>query len=526
MRKIEHIILEFFEQHLQATTLEIVEHTALARRTVQKYLKILVEQGDLDAFGEGRGRYYQRVYKNQASLLHLAVLKNEILIAKLSYGDGSYVFEYDKSYKGVELLGLSRVQENVSTTLFPIFENLLPEYERRRRLLAEFRESATILSVLYNVQGDFRFVPYFELFKYKSNLLNRPYWHRVKHKVLGEDSYPNLLDMKLLISDELLEENSNKEHSSLSGYQHKIDIHIDFEKKEIVEAKTDADYLLKPLNRTMINYFERNENRQKSYYPLLALNEHLFMSFAKNELNLATPQSAIILTKEKEFHYVVKRYDRYENYAYGQYDMAQLLNIFSDKKYSTDTISVLKTFVQEVKDETSRVDMLKFQLYASLIQHSDFHAKNMGILDVGKENYVLAPLYDVISVGVYNTEAPDHGLPLSKQQRKFSSYNLDDYLLMAKTLKIGKVKAKETIKQTIEIFLDKFPLYIERTKVFEKEHQLEIQASRIGKKKFSDSLVSMYDRKLIQLKKQGLLQALGLVDKYGGVLRAESKAKE
>ena len=204
--------------------------------------------------------------------------------------------------------------------------------------------------MLYNVQGDFKFIPYFELFKYKSTAQARPAWHTVKHKILAENSYPNLIDAKILISDEILEEASQKEHSSLSGYQHKIDINLDLEKGTIEESERDAAYLMKPLNRTMTDYFARDENKQKRYYPFLALNEHLFMTFAKNELGLNTPYSGIVFSKDGDFHYIVKRYDRYGQYAYGQYDMAQLLNIPSDKKYKTDTLTLLDTFTKKVKD--------------------------------------------------------------------------------------------------------------------------------------------------------------------------------
>lgn len=523
MSQIETIVLELFESYPEATTKDIIERTGLARRTVQKYLSLLVEKGSLQAHGKGRGRYYQRVYSNQESLSHLAVLKNEVLIGKLSYGNGSYSFNYDTKYKGVELLGLLRNDDNLSPFLYPVFENLLPEYERRERFLQELKDSADILSKLYNVQGDFKFIPYFELFKYKSTIEARPAWHTVKHKILGENEYPNLMNLKMLINEEILEEKSTKEHSSLSGYQHKIDININFTKGTIEEAKEHALYLLKPLNRTMIDYFEKDENRQKKYYPFLALNEHLFMSFAKNELGLNTPASGIVWAKGGDFHYVVKRYDRYEHYAYGQYDMAQLLNIPSDKKYQTDTLTVMEAFSKQLKDETSRLDMLKFQVYSSLIQHSDFHAKNMGMLDAGKEKYILAPLYDVISVGLYNGEAHDLGLALSSTVRKFGKYNLDDYLTIAKTLQIGTIKAKHTIKQTIETFLDRFPQYIERTIEFEQKHNLKIQDTRIRKKFFSSPMQSMYDRRLIQLKKQGVLHDLGLIEKYGGVLGSELK---
>ena len=273
MNQIESIVLEFFEKYPEAKIAEIIEHTGMARRTLQKYLKRLVEQGNLEAYGEGRGRFYRRVYHHQEQLIHLAVLKNDIFIGKLSYGNGSYQFVYDKNYHGIELLGLSQLDSNASVTLYPIFENLLPEYERRRKLLGTFDDPASILPILTNVQGDFKFIPYFVLFKYKSTKESRPVWYSVKHHILGDNSYPNLLDFKLDISDEILEEKSHQEHSSLSGYQHKIDIHIDFEKGVIIEAKKDADYLLKPLNRTMINYFEKNNNHQKQQY-LKSLKRH------------------------------------------------------------------------------------------------------------------------------------------------------------------------------------------------------------------------------------------------------------
>jgi len=66
-----------------------------------------------------------------------------------------------------------------------------------------------------------------------------------------------------------------------------------------------------------------------------------------------------------------------------------------------------KTFAEKVKDEASPLDMFRFQIYATLIQHSDFHAKNVSVLDAGKGRYVLAPLYDVISVGTYKGDAHD-----------------------------------------------------------------------------------------------------------------------
>ena len=243
---------------------------------------------------------------------YLAVLKNGVFIGILGYGNGSYTFVYDENYEGEALVNMPKDTLLQSSRLYPIFENLLPEYDRRDKFLSQMLDSAEILPLLYNIQGDFQFIPY-KIFmcQYQEPIKPRPHWEIVKDQVLLKNDYPNLMDAKILIDKAIMQEYSKKEHSSLSGYQHKIDIDIDFEKKIVIEKERDALYLLKPLNKTMTNYFFRNENRQKAYYPFLALNEHLFMSFAKNELKLDVPWSGIIFSEaneeERDFHYVIKR---------------------------------------------------------------------------------------------------------------------------------------------------------------------------------------------------------------------------
>ena len=73
---------------------------------------------------------------------------------------------------------------------------------------------------------------------------------------------------------------SRELYSSLSGYQHKIDVNLDHKSKKITHVKKEngelAHYLLKPYAT----------DRRIKHTPYLALNEHLFMSFAKNELKL------------------------------------------------------------------------------------------------------------------------------------------------------------------------------------------------------------------------------------------------
>jgi serine/threonine-protein kinase HipA len=186
---------------------------------------------------------------------------------------------------------------------------------------------------------------------------------------------------------------------------------------------------------------------------------------------------------------------------------------------------MLSLFESKVFNQEAKMAMLSFQIYSMLIKHSDFHAKNMGILEIGKNKFIGTPLYDVISVGVYNGTADDLGLPLSKEQRKRKKYTFEDMLFIANTLNVPTIKSKEIIKRTIEVFLDRFPAYIEKTKALESSYALEMQSTRIGKKRFSERLQSLYDNKLIELKKLGVLQALGIVEKYGGLLHREQKSR-
>ncbi len=519
--KVKQIILEAFETTPELSISQLVLNTSIAKRTAQRYVDELIQENRLIALGKGRSRYYQRVYINEEILTRLAVLKNGSHIGTLIFGNGHYEFVYEKGYEDL-LFGISTTN-NTSNELYAIFENLIPEHDRREKLTRGLKELGSVLIELDNAHGDFKFIPLGELFKYKSPLEKRPSWLENKHKILGTNEYPNIIQAKILIDEDVLNDTSSTEHSNLSGYQHKID--VDFEDNEIKESTHKAHYLLKPLNRTLTNYFERDETNRTNYYPFLALNEHLFMSFAKNEMSLDVPMSGIIPASNGDFHYIVKRYDRFNDYAYSQYDMAQLLDLKSDKKYRPTTQEMLSLFESKVFNQEAKMAMLSFQIYSMLIKHSDFHAKNMGILEIGKNKFIGTPLYDVISVGVYNGTADDLGLPLSKEQRKRKKYTFDDMLFIANTLNVPTIKSKEIIKRTIEVFLDRFPLYIERTKELESSHALEMQYTRIGKKRFSERLQSLYDNKLIELKKLGVLQALGIVEKYGGVLQREQKSR-
>ena len=494
MNKIEKVIIESFEKFPQQVMSNLVENTSVPRATLKRYLTTLISKGEIEAIGKGRGRYYQRILKPKIN--QIALFKSAELVGFLGHEEGRYIFEYDKGYKGKPLDGLSKERLHFSATLFPVFENLIPESDRRDAYLAEGKNLAEILLELKNSHGDFDFVLADKLYSYKSDYSNRPNWVGVKEKILEEQSFVNILDMQINIEKEVLEEKGK--HSSLSGYQNKIDVNVDFE-RGVIEQSSNALYLLKPYNveSAVYNFKDKNQN----HLPYLELNEHLFMSFAKNAYGFDVPWSAVV-AGEKDFHYVVKRYDRHNGYKYEQRDFAQIMNIKSDQKYFTTSEKLFDAISEVVKSKEERVKFLEFYIFSFVIEHADLHVKNISIINIGKEKYRLSPLYDLISNGVYRGDSDELGLPLGGKRRNIS---MDDFYELLARLSISKLQTKKSIKKIVDIFVKEFPLYIEKCKEIELYDELMIQKNRYSFSSFSESLEKFYSRRVKSLRKRGFL---------------------
>jgi len=420
LNKYEKVILESFEKKLEQSISELFLNTNIPKRTLNRYLDILIAKDAIEAIGEGRGRYYQRIIKTNIN--QIAVLKSGELVGFLGHEVGRYLFEYEKSYKGKMLDGLAKKSVSTSATLFPLFENLIPESDRRNAYMAEGKNLAQILLELENTHGDFDFVSADKLYGYNKNYDSRKSWLSVKEKILEKQMFVNILDFKIEVEKEVLEEKGK--HSSLSGYQNKIDINIDFEKGEIHQS-SEALYLLKPYNVQSAVYDFRDKNQ--THLPFLGLNEHLFMSFAKNAYGFDVPWSGVVIG-ERDFHYVVKRYDRYDGYKYEQRDFAQIMNIKSDQKYFTTSERLFDAISKVVKSKEDRVRFLEFYIFSFVIEHADLHIKNISILNIGQDKYRLSPLYDLISNGVYRGDSDELRLPLGGKRRNISLESFYNYL--------------------------------------------------------------------------------------------------
>ncbi len=253
------------------------------------------------------------------------------------------------------------------------------------------------------------------------------------------------------------------EHSDLSGYQTKVDINIIGSK--IVESSS-AEYLLKPRNKNKSNYFNADENGKKRYYPYIAVNEHLFMTFAKNELAFNVPYTGIVKAKDVDYHYVTKRYDRIDGLKYNQVDFAQVLSVRSADKYKSSSEELFRAIDKKLSSKTSKLEALMFYYYSYLIKHADLHLKNIGALEIGNKKYILAPLYDLISVGVYNGESLDLGLPMKEPFKKPKNWKIDDFYKLAKLVGISEVMFKKEARAITEKYITIMPEYIKKLENF------------------------------------------------------------
>jgi len=494
LHRVEKSIIESFKKQREQTISELSDNISIPKRTLNRYVDNLIVENILEAYGKGRGRYYQ--LKEQMIDDRIAVFKSASLVGYLSYQEGRYGFEYDKSYKGKKLDGLLDDSPFYSTTLFTIFENLIPESDRRDAYVAEGKNLVQILLELENTHGDFDFVAVDKLHGYEKDYTQRKSWMSVKEMILEEQIFPNILEVSIDIEKAILEDKGK--HSSLSGYQNKIDVSVDFENKRIIQS-TEALYLLKPYNVESAVYDFKDKNQ--TYLPYLGLNEHLFMSFAKNTYGFDVPWSGIVVG-EKDFHYVVKRYDRYDGYKYEQRDFAQVMNIKSDQKYFTTSEKLFDAIATVVKSKEERVLFLEFYIFSFVIEHADLHVKNISIINMGKDKYRLSPLYDLISNGVYRGDSDELGLPLAGKKHNIT---MSDFYDLSSRLGISKLQTKKSLTKIVNTFVEEFPSYIKIAQEIKEFEGMKIKKNRYSFGSFSENLEKFYDRRVKCLKERGFL---------------------
>ena len=179
------------------------------------------------------------------------------------------------------------------------------------------------------------------------------------------------------------------------------------------------------------------------------------MTFAKNELGFDVPYTGIIKAKDVDYHYITKRYDRILTSTgllkYNQVDFAQVINVKSAEKYKRSSEELFEALNRKLSTSESKLDAIKFYYYSYLIKHADLHLKNVGALEIGMNKYILAPLYDLISVGIYNGESWDLGLSMKEPFKKPKNWKIADFVKLAKIVGVSELMFKKEARVIVNI---------------------------------------------------------------------------
>ena len=413
MNETKRKILKFcLDKKRNITVIEIAQTLNLNQTTVQKYIHDFKNAGRIAQFNLRLGDKLTILKDNLTQNYfdnYLFVYKQAQLIGYLNFDKGLYQFAYDSYYLcQPEALPLSPTMDLtepiLESEIFHVFEQLLPEGTDRKLLeiKAESANDFDLFPLLQHIYGDLQFS------KTPLKLKDNHYSHQIhyadiKDKLLGQNTFPNILEMEIHIDDKVLfpEKNGLSEvsrtfpPSGLSGYQHKFSVVLKNNTIRQANANESAYYFIKP-------YHPKKADRNDAFYfPHSAINEHLFMTFAKNELSFEVPWNGIVKRPlDSEYHYLVKRFDRYNGYKFAYHEFATLLGLDSEHKYKMSSEKMLKRIKKVLTLPKERLILLNYYFYSMLIVHEDMHTKN---LSVGTEGKIIrmSPLYDIATTNIY-----------------------------------------------------------------------------------------------------------------------------
>ncbi|MDM8560781.1 HipA domain-containing protein [Candidatus Parabeggiatoa sp. HSG14] len=448
---------------------EIAQVLNLSQNTVQKYLRDFQKAGRIAQFVKGQ---YQLMDPKHYFDNYLFVYKKEQLIGYLNFDKGLYQFAYENHYLcQLEAIALSPTIELTETILkneiFPVFEQLIPE-GTDRKLLERKAGSANdfdLLPLLQHIYGDFQFS------KTPLNLKDKHYSHQIfyediKSKLLEQNAFPNILEMDIQIDNEVLFPERKEldkvsrifPPSGLSGYQHKFSVVL---KNNIIrQAKENesAYYFIKP-------YHPEKANKESNlYFPHLAINEHLFMTFAKNELKFDVPWTGIVKRQEdEEYHYIVKRFDRYNGYKFAYYEFATLLGLDSERKYEISSEKMLKRIKEVLILPKERLILLSYYFYSMLIVHEDMHTKNLSVRTEGEE-IRMSPLYDIATTAIYqNIYGYESHLPINGKR---TNIRPKDFYVLVDLMQVNRKTFTKTASFILSCYINKLPEYFDKLEKF------------------------------------------------------------
>jgi serine/threonine-protein kinase HipA len=506
MNKTKQKILKFcLDKKRNITIPEIVQILNLSQITVQKYLRDFKKTGRIAQFKIGEHQeingQYQLMNPQNYFDNYLFVYKQKQLIGYLNFEKGLYQFVYDSDYLcHPEAVALSPTMDLtdiilVENKIFNVFEQLIPE-GIDRKLLERKANSANdfdLLLFLQHIYGDFQFskTP-LQFDKYYSHQIH---YADIKNKLLGQNIFPNILNLEIRLDDKVLFPNQNGLievsqifPSGLSGYQHKFSVIVENNLIRQAEANENAYYFFKPYHPNKAN------PNNDFYFPHLAINEHLFMTFAKNELGFDVPWTGIVKRQiDKEYHYIIKRFDRYNGTKIAHSEFATLLGLNSEYKYKTTSEKMFKRIKNILTLSEERLTLLNYYFYSMLIVNEDMHTKNLAVR-LDEKIIRMAPLYDIATTAIYqNVSGYESHLPINGKRTQIRP---KDFYVLVNILAVERNKFEKKAADILFNYTYQLPTYFDKLE-----------------KMFPDAQVYKKNQSNLSGKKSRIKQSLSLAEK-------------
>ncbi len=445
-----------------------------SKRSVLNQLKILIKFKRVQREGQSSQVAYRlsnRYHQDFEEKLY--VYQNQILIGYLGYDYEKYCFAYDTDYLLLDKhiakfqmgFGFEIYEQN---SCFVDFEECLPEGIDRQILIEKTRNATEFFLLARNDYSKNDLIFSKRILRFTKPLKSKSYLAQ-KEKILGKNNFPNVLKYDVNIDDNFLfpnldmsaqTKNQPLRTMSLSGYQHKLQVVVEKNSLRVAKDEENAKYFIKPYDK------KKADENSEYYFPHIAINEHLHMSFAKNELGFDVPKSGIFKRdKDKEYHYFIKYFDRIGAYKFQRQEFATLMGLDSFNKYKTSSEKLFKkaneVFLPQQKD---KLRMLEYYFYSFLICYEDMHTKNLSIIiDEGKK--FIAPLYDIACTGFYGgLRNFESHLSINGKQ---TNIRYNDFLKLVEIVGADKKDFKRLAKKILEIYIKKMPLYINKISTLE-----------------------------------------------------------
>ena len=224
---------------------------------------------------------------------------------------------------------------------------------------------------------------------------------------------------------------------SISGVQPKLSMKLDRKNNSLISVAEGGEYILKP---------------QAAAFPNIPENEQCCMDIAA-ELKIDVPPHCLLHLKDRNWAYIVKRFDRESGVKIHQEEFFQILE--SGDKYK-GSIEQIGHKIKELSTAPGYDVQLFFErvVFNFIIGNGDAHLKNYSIAYKNKDTIRLTPAYDIVCSKLVITDEEDSALAINGKKNGLKRDDFDkvaEYLNVPIKIRYEKFDRSLALMETIII---------------------------------------------------------------------------